>query len=114
MLSLAPSHVPATGGNFGRLWPCQIKATAAWKSRLKPTRENLFQIGLFFDAEMSDEYIPLSQRSAALQLRAEAGQYRRMAATAPADIRDSLLRLAARVEALADRREAGGGGSQLG
>ena len=74
---------------------------------------NPFQVGLFFDAEMSDEYIPLSQRSAA-QLRAEAEQYRRMAATAPADIRDSLLRLAARVEALADRREAGGGGSQLG
>src|ERR1700761_8377361 len=112
MLSLAPSHVPATGGNFGRLWPCQIKAVAAWIAA-ETNQENLFQIGLFFDAEMSDEYIPLSQRSAA-QLRAEAEQYRRMAATAPADIRDSLLRLAARVEVLADRREAGEGGSQPG
>src|ERR1700745_466166 len=101
MLSLAPSHVPATGGNFGRLWPFQIKAIQRG-SAAETKQENLFQIGLFFDAEMSDEYIPLSQRSAA-QLRAEAEQYRRMAATAPADIRDSLLRLAARGEVLAGR-----------
>ena len=78
------------------------KGNRSAESRLKPTRKTFSDWSV--DAEMSDEYIPLSQRSAA-QLRAEAEQYRRMAATAPADIRDSLLRLAARVEVLADRRE---------
>jgi hypothetical protein len=56
---------------------------------------------------MSDDYIPLSQRSAS-QLRAEAEQYRRMAATAAADSRNSLLRLAARIDAFADQREGQG------
>ena len=63
---------------------------------------------------MSDDYIPLSRRSAA-QLRAEAAQYRRMAATARmADTENSLLKLAVRFEVLADQRERelGGGGSQ--
>jgi len=51
------------------------------------------------------DYIPLSQRSVAM-LRIEATQYRRMAATAcMASTQSSLLRLADRIDALADERE---------
>ena len=60
---------------------------------------------------MAHHHIPLSQRSAA-QLRAQAEQYRHMAATARmADTEISLLKLAIRFDALADRREAEAGGS---
>jgi len=53
----------------------------------------------------SHHHIPLSLRSAA-QLRAQAEQYRRMAATARmADTETSLLKLAIRFDALADQRE---------
>jgi len=65
---------------------------------------------------MSDDYRPLSQRSSA-QLRAEAQNYRRMAATAhTADTENSLLKLAIRFEALAEQREreASEGGSRPG
>jgi hypothetical protein len=59
---------------------------------------------------MRDDYIPLSQRSTA-QLRAQAEQYRRMAATARmANTENSLLKLAIRLDALADQRERGGSG----
>ena len=58
---------------------------------------------------MAHHHIPLSQRSAA-QLRAQAEQYRHMAATARmADTEISLLKLAIRFDALADRREAEAG-----
>jgi hypothetical protein len=51
------------------------------------------------------DYIPLSQRSIAM-LRIEAAQYRRMAATArTASTQGSLLKLADRIDALADERE---------
>jgi hypothetical protein len=54
---------------------------------------------------MSDDYVPLSRRSSA-QLRAEAQNYRRMAATARmADTENSLLKLAIRFDALAELRE---------
>jgi hypothetical protein len=62
----------------------------------------------------SSHYTPLSRRPIA-ELRAEAEQYRRMAATAStADIENSLLKLAMRFDALADHRERNGGdgGSQ--
>ena len=51
---------------------------------------------------MSEDYVPLSRRSSA-QLRAEAQDYRRMAATARTE--NSLLKLAIRFDALADQRE---------
>jgi hypothetical protein len=108
--ALAPFHAPQPMA-FRTL--ATLTQSQRQFSRLITNQENPFQIGLLFDAEMSDEYIPLSQRSAA-QLRAEAEQYRCMAATAPAGIQHSLLRLAARIEALADRREVSGGGSQPG
>jgi len=58
----------------------------------------------------TSEYVPASQQSAA-QLRANACEYRRMAATASmADIRNSLLKLADRFDALADQRERWEGG----
>jgi len=61
------------------------------------------------ELKMAQHHIPLSQRSAA-QLRAQAEQYRRMAATARmADTEISLLKLAIRFDALADRREAEAG-----
>ena len=54
---------------------------------------------------MSEDYVPLSRRSSA-QLRAEAQDYRRMAATARmADTENSLLKLAIRFDALAELRE---------
>jgi hypothetical protein len=62
------------------------------------------------DDEMSN-YVPLSQRPVAT-LRLQAEQYRRMAATATVETQISLLRLAARIDALADKRKTSGGGSQ--
>lgn len=61
---------------------------------------------------MAHHHIALSQRSSA-QLRAQADQYRRMAATARmADTEISLLKLAIRFDALADQRECEAGGSR--
>jgi hypothetical protein len=52
-----------------------------------------------------EEWIPLSQRSVA-ELRAQAHEYRRMAESARTMVVfESLLRLADRFDALADRRE---------
>jgi len=63
---------------------------------------------------MSVVYIPLSQRSAA-QLRAQAEEYRRMAATARTeDTMSSLLKLATWFGELADGREAREGASRPG
>ena len=54
---------------------------------------------------------PLAELSVA-ELRAKANQYRAMASTATTkDVRDSLLKLAERFDAMADRRESGGLGS---
>jgi len=67
------------------------------------------------DQRPMPDYVPLSQKSVAT-LRMEAAQYRRMAATARvADTQSSLLRLADRIDGLADQREheACGGGSPV-
>jgi (p)ppGpp synthase/HD superfamily hydrolase len=53
---------------------------------------------------MSDQFCPLSERPVH-QLRAKADEYRQMARTArTADVEASLLRLADRLDALADKR----------
>ena len=63
---------------------------------------------------MLQSYLPLSQRSVA-QLRAQAAIFRCMATSARAAVvRNSLLRLAVRIDALADQREVNGVGSQPG
>ena len=54
---------------------------------------------------MQATYTPLSRRSVA-QLRDQAERYHHMAATAnTAEVRNALLRLAARITALAEQRE---------
>ena len=51
------------------------------------------------------DYVPLSMRPVAM-LRMQAGEYRRMAATARmAETRNSLLKLADRIDTLADQRQ---------